>query len=302
MNYKSILVTGGTGFFGRAYVKSKLEQMEYYSPDQYLVHRLCVFSRSESKQAEFRQELGNDDRVRWFIGDVRDEDRLRIAMDGVDLVIHAAALKRIEAVEYNIVEAVATNVIGTNNVIRAAIDAGVRRVVFLSSDKACNPTTTYGFTKAIAERLILKAYQLSEHALRRPWAWQTMFCACRYGNVAGSTGSIIPTWRAFQARNERTVPVSDPEATRFWMSVDEAVALVDQASQEDMEPGPGRLYIPNDLPAFALKDLAAAMRLTMTETGLVDGEKLHEEMIPGQSSRDAKRLSIDDIRDRLGEL
>lgn len=295
MNYRSILVTGGTGYFGRAYIKSKLAMDSF-------TDRICVYSRSESKQAEFRNELGNDDRVRWFIGDVRDEDRLRIAMDGVDLVIHAAALKRIEAVEYNIIEAVATNVLGTNNVVRAAIDAGVQRVVFLSSDKACKPTTTYGFTKAIAEGVILKAHLLTEQAPRRPWAHRTVFCACRYGNVAGSTGSIIPTWRAFQARDEKTVPVSDPEATRFWMSVDEAVALVDWAATEPMEPGPGRIHLPLDLPAFALKDLAAAMRLTMVETGLADGEKRHEEMTPGQSSENARRLTIDDIRERLGDI
>ncbi len=272
---RSILITGGSGFFGRAFAQRLLSS----APTGRLVQRICIFSRGEHAQAEMRESLADpDERMRYFIGDVRDSDRLQAAMQGIDTVIHAAALKRIEACAYNPGEAVATNILGAQNVIKGARAAGVARVVALSSDKACEPTTLYGSTKHTAEGLFLAANQ-------QPG---TKFAVVRYGNVAGSTGSVIPRWRA---RNG-VAYISDAEATRFWMTAEQAVDLVLMACRTM----PTSVLIP-DLPAYRLGDLATAMGVQITKVvGLAPGEKLHERMIEGgPTSAEVRRLSLAEL-------
>ncbi len=276
----SVLVTGGTGYFGRAFVRTLL--VEKYSD------RICILSRGEFQQAHMRAEFGNDSRLRWFIGDVRDRDRLRQAMEDVDLVVHAAALKRIEVGHYNPEEMTKTNVDGARNVIAASRDAGVRKVVALSSDKAYQPVSPYGLSKAMAEALFLSAN--NNRGKTGP-----IFACVRYGNVAGSTGSVIPMWREILKASD-TVPVTDPEVTRFWMERDEAVELVLKTA--DTMQG-GELAIP-ELPAYRLGDLAMAMGAKKMEVStLPDWEKKHEAMNDGMSSDRARRMTVDELRRRL---
>lgn len=278
---KSVLVTGATGFFGRAFTHRLLAMPG--------VDRICIYSRDEAKQAAMREELGPRPQLRFFIGDVRDRERLTRAMAGVDVVVHAAALKRIEVGHYNPGEMVKTNVNGTVNVIEAGTDAGVDRMVLLSSDKAFEPVSAYGQTKALAESLFAAAN--NTRGARGP-----RFAVTRYGNVAGSTGSVIPTWRRYVARGE-PVPVTDPECTRFWMRVDEAIDLV----LDTIERMPTEPAIP-ELPAFRLGDLAEAMGARMTVRGLGAFEKKHESMRSGLCSETARRLDVDNLRASLAAV
>lgn len=278
---RSVLITGGAGFFGRAFVKHLLKHDR--------ADRICVFSRNEWNQAQLRTELQDDYRLRWMVGDVRDSERLEQAMQGVTVVIHAAALKRIEVGEYNPMECVATNVIGTENVIRAAIKTGVRRAVLLSTDKACNPSTTYGQTKALAERLFQTAKSYAGDG-------GPAFMVCRYGNVAGSTGSIIPIWRRLIADGVTELPITNPDCTRFWMTVQEAVNLVIDVAADGRD---GELYTRN-LPAYRLGDLAVAMGATGHRLiAMGRGEKLHEEMLPGFFSSGARMMTVPELREAL---
>jgi len=272
----SVLITGGTGSFGRAFVRRILDSD---------VERICVFSRGEHAQAEMAAQFP-DDRLRWFIGDVRDRDRLKRAMEGVHTVVHAAALKRIEVGAYNPIEMVKTNVLGSMNVIEAAMDAGVAKVVALSSDKAYQPISPYGQSKALMEGLMLAA-----NNTRR--AGGTRFAVTRYGNVAGSAGSVIPLWRA-QIRTAPIVTMTDPECTRFWMTMDEAVTLVIHTI-EDM---PEHVAI-SKLPAFRLGDLAEAMGAAYKATKLPHWEKLHEGLVNGYTSDVARRMSIQELKTAL---
>jgi UDP-N-acetylglucosamine 4,6-dehydratase/5-epimerase len=277
-----VLLTGGSGFFGRAFTRRLL------AGDR--VKRICIYSRCEHRQAAMREAFDDDGRLRFFVGDVRDRDRLARAMEGVDVVVHAAALKRIEVGYYNPDELVKTNVGGTMNVIDAAIATRtVHSVVLLSSDKAFEPVSAYGQSKALAESLVLAANRT--HGGRRP-----RFAVTRYGNVAGSTGSVIPRWREFIARGE-AVPVTDPECTRFWMTADEAVDVV-LATIGRM---PAEPVIP-ELPAFRLCDLAAALGATMRVMGLDAFEKRHESMRAGLSSDTAPRLTVAALRERLAHV
>ena len=291
-----MLITGGTGSFGQAFVKRILdntdrfdkaiadgaaESLSYRHP-ALRNDRICIYSRDEYKQALMREKLGNDDRLRFFIGDVRDKERLTRAMRGVSTVIHAAALKRIEVGAYNPCEMVKTNVLGTMNVIEASQDArSVRKVVYLSSDKAWQPVSPYGHSKALGEALMLAA-----NAQVGPS--DPSYACTRYGNVAGSTGSVIPRWRG-----KKKVKITDPECTRFWMFMDEAVDLVLQT----ITSGVG-LAIPT-LPAFRLGDLAEAMDLETEIIGLPAHEKLHEGMCDGNTSDVARRMTVDEIREAL---
>ena len=280
----NILITGGAGFFGRAFVKRLLQDSQ--------AERIAIFSRNEWNQAQMRAELKDDPRMRFLIGDVRDSERLRIAMNGVDVVVHAAALKRIEVAEYNPMETVATNVLGTENVVRAAIDARVHKAVLLSTDKAVNPSTLYGLTKGVAERLFLQA---------EPYAtpFGTKFAVCRYGNVSGSTGSVIPVWRRLIADGHTELPITDPECTRFWMTAREAVDLV-MGTIETMDGG--ELVIP-DLPAYRLGDLASVMGATgLRRIQMSGGEKTHEEMRPGETSADARRMSWTELKEAVANV
>jgi UDP-N-acetylglucosamine 4,6-dehydratase len=278
-----VLITGCTGFFGRAFAKRLLS---------YETYTVCAFSRNEFNQYLFRRELKDHPNMRWFIGDVRDRDRLRRAMEGVDVVVHAAALKRIEVGHYNPEEMVKTNVHGTINVIEAATDAGVRKVVFLSSDKAYQPVSAYGQSKALAESMVLAAN--NARGTNGP-----LFAVTRYGNVSGSTGSVIPIWRKMIADGATVVPVTDPECTRFYMTEKQAVDLV--LDTINAMQG-GELVIPETLPAYRLGDLAEAMGVEMNITGLGIWEKLHEGMRDGLTSDVARRMTVDEIREALKDV
>lgn len=278
--FGSILITGATGFFGHGCVRHLLENN--------LSDRICVYSRDEYKQSLMRAEFGDDPRLRFFVGCVRDRNRLRRALQGIDLVIHAAALKRVETCEYNVQEAIGTNVLGAQNVVEASIDAGVKRVVFLSTDKACNPTTGYGFTKALAENIFLSAHHYAG-------ANGPIFAVTRYGNVTCSTGSVVPTWQKMISNGAKIVPVTDPECTRFHMTIDQAVRLVLNTAKSMKG---GEIAVP-DLPAYRLGDLAKAMGVKMQIIGLPAGQKKHEEMTAGAGSDQARRMSIDEIKEAI---
>lgn len=277
----NILITGGAGFFGRVYAHYLLEK-----PD---TKRICIYSRDEWKQAQLRAELDDGhNRMRYFIGDVRDFDRLRRAMKGIDVVVHAAALKRIETAHYNPTELCKTNINGTMNAVLAAQDMDVSKFIFLSTDKACEPVSAYGYSKALCESIVLSANNTGGRD-------GTLFAVTRYGNVAGSTGSVIPIWKAMIRAGLKTVPVSDPDATRFWMCGPEAALMVDELIQTMRG---GELKVP-DLPAYRLGDLAEAMGVKMRVTGMGEYEKKHESMMPGESSDKAQRLTVEQLRDMV---
>ena len=264
----SVLVTGGTGSFGRHFVNFALNQTE--------AARVIVFSRDELKQHEMQEHYGENPRLRFFLGNVRERDRLLRAFDGVDIVVHAAALKQIPAAEYNPFEFVKTNVLGAQNVIDAAIDRNVQKVIALSTDKASSPINLYGATKLVSDRLFVAGNSYSGHK-------KTRFSVVRYGNVVGSRGSIV--WRLKQMQAGQTFNLTDPRMTRFWITLDQAVRFV-FASIEEMRGG--EIFIPK-LPSMKVTDLirAVAPHLTVKTTGIRPGEKLHEEMISAEESRRA---------------
>ncbi len=283
IDMKSILITGGSGALGHALVGHMLKVAPY-------VKRIVVLSRGEFRQFTMSQRFKNldiGDRMRYMIGDVRDRKRLQRAMQGIEVVIHAAALKRIEVGHYNPVEMVKTNVDGALNVIEAAQDAGVRKVIGVSSDKAFQPVSPYGTSKAMAESAFLAADNITGGITR--------FAVCRYGNVWNSTGSVVPVWRKMIADGEEVVPVTDPECTRFFMKMSEAVNLIFETAAEMKG---GELKIPI-LPAYRLGDLAEAMRVDMKIIGLPPWEKLHESMALGNSSDKTRRMSVAELREQL---
>ncbi|CAM3306310.1 UDP-N-acetylglucosamine 4,6-dehydratase (inverting) [Stackebrandtia soli] len=270
----SILVTGGTGSFGKTFIRHVLDHCE---PE-----RVVVFSRDELKQYEARQLFGNDQRLRWFIGDIRDPQRLRRAMHGVDHVVHAAALKQVDTAEYNPFEYVQTNVVGSQNVVDAAIECGVKKVVALSTDKASSPINLYGATKLVADKIFVSANHYAA-------GHDTRFCVVRYGNVMGSRGSVIPFFKQLAAEG-RSLPITDREMTRFWITLDQAVAFV--VGSFDRMAG-GELYVPR-IPSMRIMDLveAVAPGSGTHEIGIRPGEKLHEEMIAGDDAH--RTLMLDD--------
>ena len=263
----SILITGGTGSFGKAFLERVLEARN--------PARVVVFSRDELKQYEMRQRWGDDDRVRFFLGDIRDQDRLRMALHGVDYVVHAAALKQVDTAEYNPMEYVKTNIIGSENVIQASLEAGVKKVVALSTDKASSPVNLYGATKLTADKLFISS---NHYAV----AGGTRFSVVRYGNVMGSRGSVIPFFRQLAASGE-PIPITDRRMTRFWITLPQAVDFV-LDSFDDMHGG--ELYVPR-IPSMRVTDLAEAVApgAPTVEIGIRPGEKLHEEMISAEDSR-----------------
>jgi UDP-N-acetylglucosamine 4,6-dehydratase len=265
---KNVLVTGATGSFGHAFVRRLLDEHE--------PARIVIFSRDEWKQGEMAREFDCDHRLRFYLGDVRDIERLRLALHRVSVVVHAAAMKQVPACERDPTEAVATNVVGAMNVVRSALDEDVERVVALSSDKACAPVNLYGATKLCAERLFVAA---NSYAGGR----NTRFSVVRYGNIAGSRGSVIPLFRDCIARGE-SVPVTDERMTRFWMTQQGAVDLVLRALSEMRG---GEIFIP-DLRGFRLVDLVAALGGRETRrVGIRPGEKLHESLIATDETRAA---------------
>jgi UDP-N-acetylglucosamine 4,6-dehydratase/5-epimerase len=262
---KSILITGGTGSFGKLFVRTVLDRFD--------LKRLVVFSRDELKQFEMEQKISRPN-LRYFIGDVRDKDRLYRAFDGIDVVIHAAALKQVPAAEYNPFEAIKTNVIGAENVINAAIDCGVERVVALSTDKAANPINLYGATKLCSDKLFIGG---NVYAGKK----NTRFSVVRYGNVVGSRGSVIPFF--LNKRKTGTLPITDARMTRFWITLQQGVDFVIDCAQTMRG---GELYVPK-IPSMNIMDLAAAIapECKTEVVGIRPGEKLHEVMVPEDDAR-----------------
>ncbi len=266
---RSVLVTGGTGSFGSRFVE---RMVSTYHP-----RRLVVFSRDELKQSQLAARV-KDPSLRFFIGDVRDRDRLQRAMHGVDVVIHAAALKQVPACEYNPFEAVKTNVLGANNVIEAAIDQGVERVVALSTDKAVNPVNVYGATKLCAEKMFVQGNSYAG-------GLKTRMAVVRYGNVVGSRGSVIPIF--LDQRDGGELTITDERMTRFWLTLDEGVDFVVRAI-ERMQGG--EIFVPK-IPSMRVIDLARAIApdAALRVVGVRPGEKLHEVLL----SSDEARHSVD---------
>lgn len=261
----SILITGGTGSFGQAFVSMTLEK---YDP-----RRLVIYSRDEMKQWEMAKRYANDRRVRFFLGDVRDADRLTRALDGVDYVVHAAALKIVPIAEYNPFECVKTNIVGAMNVVDVCINKGVKRVVALSTDKASAPVNLYGATKLVSDKLFVagNAYAGGHN---------TRFGLVRYGNVMGSRGSVIPLFLSLA--DESRLPITDPQMTRFMVTLDQGVELVWHAF-DDMEGG--EIYV-RKAPSMKVVDIARAVnpKAELDIIGVRPGEKLHEQMISAEDS------------------
>ena len=266
-NEKTVLVTGGTGSFGKAYITNLLSS---HNPK-----KVIIFSRDEMKQFEMRGKFANDPRLRLFIGDIRDKERLLRAFSGVNYIVHAAALKQVDTGEYNPREFILTNVIGSQNVVDAAIDSGVTNVVALSTDKASSPINLYGATKLTADKLFTAANVYGANS-------KTKFSVVRYGNVMGSRGSIIPLFQELASKG-LPIPVTDLRMTRFWITLDQAVKFVDEAFSE---MNGGELFVPR-IPSMKITDLVAAIapNSKINEIGIRPGEKLHEEMISPDDSR-----------------
>ena len=270
LNEKTILVTGGTGSFGHQFVDYVLE---HYEP-----RKIIIYSRDEYKQFLMQNEYKNhpqSSKLRFFIGDVRDKERLYRAFDGVDYVVHAAALKQVPSCEYNPMEAVKTNINGAMNIVDAALDCGVKRVVALSTDKAVNPINLYGGTKLVSDKLFIAANAYAGEK-------DVNFSIVRYGNVAGSRGSVIPFFRNIVDNGGTSLPITDYRMTRFWISLEQGVELVIKALSEAKG---GETFI-SKIPSFKITDLAQAILpgCEMPEVGIREGEKLHEIMITREDS------------------
>ena len=265
---RSILITGGTGSFGKAFVATILRRYPQ-------IRRLVVYSRDELKQYEMAQQFSDQDYpgLRYFIGDVRDEDRLRRALEGIDTVVHAAALKQVPAAEYNPFECIKTNVLGAQNMIEACLDSGVKNVVALSTDKAAAPINLYGATKLCSDKLFTAANNITGSRDLR-------FSVVRYGNVMGSRGSVMPFFLAQRASG--VFPITDPEMTRFNISLEEGVQMVVWALENALG---GEIFVPK-IPSYRILDLAEAIgpECEVRVIGIRPGEKLHEEMITASDS------------------
>ncbi len=272
LNDKVILITGGTGSFGKKFTQMIM--------DSYKPKKIIIYSRDEFKQDELRKELfekypGRERTFRFFIGDVRDRERLMRAFVGVDYVIHGAAMKQVPTCEYNPFEAIKTNIYGAQNIVDAAIDTGVKKVVALSTDKAVNPINLYGGTKLVSDKLFItgNAYTGGKG---------TVFSVVRYGNVAGSRGSVIPFFQELVRHGSKELPITDFRMTRFYITLEEGVKLVFKALEEAKG---GETYI-SKIPSFKVTDLAKAIspEATLKEVGVRPGEKLHEAMITKEDS------------------
>jgi UDP-N-acetylglucosamine 4,6-dehydratase/5-epimerase len=273
----SVLVTGGTGSFGRRFIDALLKRSR--------ARRLIVFSRDEYKQYETQQQFQHaaGDRMRYFIGDVRDAERLELATREVDFIVHAAALKQVPAAEYNPFECIRTNVSGAENVVRAALRNGVRRVIALSTDKAANPINLYGASKLASDKIFIAANNLSGKS-------DTRFAVVRYGNVVGSRGSVIPLYRKLVAEGAEYLPVTDERMTRFWITLQQGVEFV--VTSLAMMRG-GEIFVPK-IPSMRIVDVARCVGqgLPVKIVGIRPGEKLHEVMVTEDDSR--QTLEIDD--------
>lgn len=269
---KTLLITGGTGSFGKAFIRRVL--------CKYDLRKVIVYSRDELKQFDMQQEFAGEDRLRFFIGDVRDLERMKMAFRGVDFVIHAAALKQVPAAEYNPMECIKTNIHGAENVITAALAAGVEKIVALSTDKAANPINLYGATKLASDKLFVAANNITGGE-------RTRFAVVRYGNVVGSRGSVVPFFRSLVAAGKTELPITDARMTRFWITLERGVDFVLQAF-ERMHGG--EIFVPK-IPSARISDLASAVALELPQriVGIRPGEKLHEVMCP----RDDSHLTLE---------
>ncbi len=272
LNNKTILVTGGTGSFGHKFAEIVLHK---YKPE-----KLIIFSRDEFKQSEMAKLFPVDKypAIRFFLGDIRDRNRLGRAFEGIDYVIHAAALKQVPALEYNPTEAVRTNVNGAENIIDAALDTGVKKVIALSSDKAVNPINLYGATKLVAEKLFISANAYGGRRVK--------FSVVRYGNVVGSRGSVIPLFQEFKKEGVKELPVTDKRMSRFWITLNECVDLVLKALKEAEG---GEIFVPI-IPSMKVTDLARAIepQCTFKTIGIRPGEKIHETLVSDDEARKVK--------------
>jgi UDP-N-acetylglucosamine 4,6-dehydratase len=266
-NGSNILITGGTGSFGKKFTKIVLEK---YKPN-----KIIIYSRDELKQYEMAQRF-DDKCMRYFIGDVRDKERLKKAMNGVDFVVHAAALKHVPIAEYNPMECIKTNINGASNVIDASIECGVKKVIALSTDKAANPINLYGATKLASDKLFVAANNIVGKQ-------NILFSVVRYGNVLGSRGSVVPFFKKLIKENAKDIPITDPDMTRFWITLDEAVEFV-LINFQRMHGG--EIFIPK-IPSMKITDMAKALAPDIPQkiVGIRAGEKLHEIMIPKDDSR-----------------
>jgi len=274
LNKKTILITGGTGSFGKKFTEIALKN---YKPD-----KLIIFSRDEFKQHQMEVEFSKMDfnifNIRFFIGDIRDKARLMRAFQGVDYVIHAAALKQVPALEYNPVEAVKTNILGANNIVEAALDRNIEKVIALSSDKAVSPINLYGATKLVAEKIFIDANAYGGNKVK--------FSVVRYGNVVASRGSVIEHFLKLKREGIKEFPITDERMTRFWMTLDESAELVIKALEEAEG---GEVFVPH-IPSMKLTDLARAIEpeCRFKIIGIRPGEKLHESLISEDETRKAK--------------
>lgn len=267
-NLRSVLVTGGTGSFGKAFIKKLLL-------DEPSIERIVIFSRDELKQYELSQQFSAEElgKLRFFIGDVRDEKRLRRAIEGIDTVIHAAALKHVPIAEYNPFECIKTNVFGSQNIVEACLDSDVKSVIALSTDKAAAPINLYGATKLCADKLFIAANNIKGNS-------DVRFSVVRYGNVLGSRGSVIPFF--LKERSEGRLPITDPNMTRFSITLDDGVKMVRWAISNSVG---GEIFVPK-IPSYRITDVAKAIapECELIDVGIRPGEKIHEEMITESDS------------------
>jgi len=272
-NGKNILITGGTGSFGKKFVKIILKK---YKPN-----KVIIYSRDELKQYEMAQ-IFNDRCMRYFIGDVRDEGRLKKAMNGVEFVVHAAALKHVPIAEYNPMECIKTNINGAGNVIDTSIECGVKKVIALSTDKAANPINLYGATKLASDKLFVAANNITGNQ-------DILFSVVRYGNVLGSRGSVVPFFKKLLKEGAKEIPITEEHMTRFWITLEDAVEFVLKNFQRMQG---GEIFIPK-IPSMKITDMAKAIAPDLPQKiiGIRPGEKLHEIMIPKDDSRLALEFS-----------
>ena len=277
-NDKVVLVTGGTGSFGKKFIEIMLKE---YHPS-----KIIVFSRDELKQYEMQINGFNDPSLRYFLGDIRDLERLKRAFKDVDIVVHAAALKQVPACEYNPFEAIKTNILGSQNIIEAALDCGVKKVLAISTDKAVNPVNLYGVTKLGAEKLFIQSNSYAG-------GHDTRFSCTRYGNVVGSRGSVVPVF--LQQRKSGKLTVTDERMTRFWISLEQGVRFVIRCI-EQMHGG--EVFVPK-IPSMSVKDLGAAIapECEIVYSGIRPGEKLHEVLVSEDEARSS--VELDDIGKKL---
>jgi UDP-N-acetylglucosamine 4,6-dehydratase/5-epimerase len=271
LNDKTILVTGGTGSFGNRFTWRILTE---FKP-----RKVIVYSRDEYKQHIMKQKLSKfADKVRFFLGDIRDKDRLYRAFEGVDYVVHAAALKQVPALEYNPTEAVKTNVIGADNIVDAAIDSHIRKVVAISTDKAVNPVNLYGASKLVAEKIFIAANAYAGGRVK--------FSVVRYGNVVGSRGSVVPLFIELKKQGKKEFPITDERMTRFWITLDQGVDLVLKALERSCG---GETFVPK-IPSMKITDLARAIepKCEFKITGIRPGEKLHEVLVSCDEARNTR--------------